>query len=577
MALLIYVVIKKEKSIFGQLVYKHQHRFRVLASIVLLLIFGIGVALTLSAKGQEYTKFVFYGTPTLTPSQTRTATSSPTRTPTSSPRPISDSLYYMIVFDSSINMNESSNGESKWQVARNLLVEILNALNPRANFSVIAIGGTNSTNKDDPCNSPQSVSLSFASRQDAYNYLGSLQPQGGGSFYRAFALAKNQFQDLPKDTIKTLIFITGTSDTCETEDEWVAIRNLMSISDSTFQIYSQVIVLDDSGIKSRTLAEQFESLSNENINVDVPQSVTDIGSLQQIPGFNESVAAPKTFFSTNNPNVSAPDAVGKMILRYTHEMLPNSNDSVDLSIYIPEELVGSQPSELLQKPPVFGELTDIDQYIGVSRNMRVELSSLSSNFDIRFVGDNSKQEVEINKANSYTNWKWAIRAPQTTGEEKLLLKIYFNNDDTAVLFINLSIVVSNSTATPGYTPTTTRTVTVTLPPTPKLLMTSIPAPTYTLQPTSTPWYELINNNLKDNASTWLLKFLGGIGAIFAAIFGVIKKQFSRNDKVTQLQEELVKLKGNASNLLDEKYIQRKSFIDEEIRRLKATKWWQFWK
>ena len=123
-----------------------------------------------------------------------------------------------------------------------------------------------------------SLSLSFSSKEDAYGYLGNLQPQGGGSFYKAYSLAKNEFQNLPNETIRTLIYITGSSDTCESEDEWTAIQHLMSIEDSSFGIYSQIVILDDDGIKSRTLAEQFNSLSNENINADAPQSISEIQS-----------------------------------------------------------------------------------------------------------------------------------------------------------------------------------------------------------------------------------------------------------------------------------------------------------
>lgn len=216
-------------------------------------------------------------THTLLPSQT--VTSIPSFTFTPSPKPIADYLYYMIVYDSSVNMNESFHGEKNWQVARNLLVEIMDGLNPRAKYNLAVIGGASSTGSSDPCNSPTSLSLpSFSSRQTAYEYLGELQPQGGGSFYKAYALAKNQFQNLPADTIKTLIFITGASDTCNTRDEWIDIQRAMSNPVSAPNIFTQIIILDDDGIKSEMLARQFESLTNENLNVQAPQSLSEIQS-----------------------------------------------------------------------------------------------------------------------------------------------------------------------------------------------------------------------------------------------------------------------------------------------------------
>jgi len=247
--------------------------FGIALSVLLIPVFGF------VPPFKQPVNVFFHGTATPSPTITPMPSPSSTVTPTPSPKPVSDSLYYMIVYDSSVNMDESFHGEKKWQVARNLLVEIMNGLNANARYNMAVIGGSTSTDGADPCSSPASLSLtSFSSRNKAHEYLGNLQPQGGGSFYKAYTLAKNQFQDLPADTIKTLIYITGSSDTCETEDEWGAIKNLMSISDSTFNIFSQIIILDDDGIRSRTLAEQFESLANENVNVQAPQSLTEIQS-----------------------------------------------------------------------------------------------------------------------------------------------------------------------------------------------------------------------------------------------------------------------------------------------------------
>ena len=86
-------------------------------------------------------KSIFFPTRTLTPTQTYTVTPSPTVTLTPTPKPLSDSLYYMIVYDSSLKMNESFHGQEKWQAARNLLVDIINGLNPRAQYGFMAIGG----------------------------------------------------------------------------------------------------------------------------------------------------------------------------------------------------------------------------------------------------------------------------------------------------------------------------------------------------------------------------------------------------------------------------------------------------
>jgi hypothetical protein len=183
---------------------------------------------------------------------------------------------------------------------------------------------------------------SFSFKQDTYDYLGGLRPEGGGSFYSAYSLAKNQLQDLPNETIRTLIFITGASDTCETESEWTAIQNLMSVSDSTFNIFSQIIILDDDGIKSRTLAEQFNSLSDDNINVQAPQSISEIQSggvtlvhiVNNITNYVESKITPSP---TGRPTLA-------LTLANTATLMPDE---------IPVVLLTSTPTKTLTFTPTY--------------------------------------------------------------------------------------------------------------------------------------------------------------------------------------------------------------------------------
>ena len=88
---LIYVIFKREPTIiFGQSAYKYQQQFRMLAFLSLFLVLVTSVSMVFSAKGKEYLKFAYQGTPTSTSSPTQTATSSPTVTITPSPKPISE-------------------------------------------------------------------------------------------------------------------------------------------------------------------------------------------------------------------------------------------------------------------------------------------------------------------------------------------------------------------------------------------------------------------------------------------------------------------------------------------------------
>jgi len=214
-------------------------------------------------------------TQTATPTPTLTVTPSPTMTLTPSPQPISDFLYYMIVIDASEKMKESFHGQSKWELAVNALIQIINGLNPRAQFGLVMIGGSNSPAGLNDCQEPTSPEIDFSAREEIWNYIVNVQPQGGGSFYKAFTLAKTRLEGLSRDKFRTLIYITGSSDTCATEDEWDALKNIIQIPDTTVGLFSQIIILDEDGLRSQTLADRLNSLS-ENVNAQAPQTIQDL-------------------------------------------------------------------------------------------------------------------------------------------------------------------------------------------------------------------------------------------------------------------------------------------------------------
>src|SRR5688572_14051850 len=118
----------------GSLFFCRRHRWWWIITFLSALAFISSIL----AANVTVTDRPFFPTQTPTPTQTLTVTSSPTNTLTPTPKPLSESLYYMIVYDSSLKMNESFHGQEKWQVARNMLVEIINGLNPRAQYSFVA-------------------------------------------------------------------------------------------------------------------------------------------------------------------------------------------------------------------------------------------------------------------------------------------------------------------------------------------------------------------------------------------------------------------------------------------------------
>lgn len=223
-----------------------------------------------------------YGTstppPTITPTPTCTPTDTtiPTFTFTSKPSPTptlaSDATYYMIVLDASEKMKESFHGQSKWDVALHSATTIIDGLDRHAKYGLVVIGGSNSSGLGDPCGDPSTLAVPFSDSETVRDHLNQLQPQGGGSFFTAYIAGKHQLEDLPPDAIRTLIFITGSSDTCEKNDEWADLERILHFSTSV-EVYSEIIILDEKrGIETQSIAERLNSLS-ENVNVQAPQSI----------------------------------------------------------------------------------------------------------------------------------------------------------------------------------------------------------------------------------------------------------------------------------------------------------------
>jgi hypothetical protein len=186
----------------------------------------------------------------------------------------------MIVLDASANMNEAFDGQTKWDAANESINAILEGLEPGANYGLVTVGGSASAEGIDPCDEPSNVRSFFAPRPNASAQIAQLQPAGGGSLYTAFVLAKNQFEGLPENTVRMLIFITGSSDTCEGRDEWKELERLLTISDDAGEkLYSEIIILDEKdGFTAQSLMERISSRS-ENVNVQMPQNIP---ALQQV-------------------------------------------------------------------------------------------------------------------------------------------------------------------------------------------------------------------------------------------------------------------------------------------------------
>ena len=260
---------------------------------------------------------LLYGTPTLTPTitltPTQTLTATPTvtntftSTPSATPTPKAQGVYYMIVLDASEKMDEAFDGQTKWDAANGSINAILQGLEPGANYGLVTVGGSSSGEAVDPCNEPSNVKSFFAPRQSVSDQIAQLQPAGGGSFYTAFVLAKNQFEGLPENTVRMLIYITGSSDACNGRDEWKDLERLLTINENAgVKLYSEIIILDDEGgFATQSILEKI-SKNSDNVNVQVPQNIPALqqASTTVVTNVNVYINTTIANYPTVTPDIS---------------------------------------------------------------------------------------------------------------------------------------------------------------------------------------------------------------------------------------------------------------------------------
>ena len=255
---------------------------RPFAVIILVLLFALTGLLTFISPYNGTAVRFMYGTPTSTPTVTPTATSTPTQTSTptatftasatATPTSVSNVVYHMFVIDASESMNETFDGKTKWQAVVEAVTAIIEGSKPGAHYGLIVIGGEPSIEGIDPCGQPSVVKTTFSDRQVVREQISQLKPAGGGSLYQAFILAMNQFEGLPENTVRNIIYITDSSDACD-RDEWKDLERLFKIPGGLdANLYSEILVIDKNGeLASQSIPERLNSLS-ENVNVTASQS-----------------------------------------------------------------------------------------------------------------------------------------------------------------------------------------------------------------------------------------------------------------------------------------------------------------
>jgi hypothetical protein len=204
-----------------------------------------------------------------------TPTQPPTLTLTPSPVPEVAQVYYILILDASSRMTDSFAGsDTKWTSARKSALDLLTVgLPPGANYGLIVLGG-NQLGSTQTCDDPNRMLVSLASRQQqaVINEIESLEPQGVASLTSALALARDQLGKLPAGLEKTIIVITGGGDSCCPDDMWESLLDLLRLSFSSINAYTELIILADEEVDEEVLAvvQEITQLGLENVRADAP-------------------------------------------------------------------------------------------------------------------------------------------------------------------------------------------------------------------------------------------------------------------------------------------------------------------
>jgi hypothetical protein len=182
----------------------------------------------------------------------------------------------MIVLDASSGMNNDFGGATKWDVASEAIQTMLDGLEPRANYGLVVLGGSNVTGEDS-CSQPSVARSLFSSQKVVNDQIVGLQPGGGGSLVSAFTLAYRHFEGLPSDTTRVLIVITDASDECRSQDEWSGLESLYKVTDEAdVDFHSEIIVMDEAvDLSISRAASRIQALSPD-INIQFLQEEASV-------------------------------------------------------------------------------------------------------------------------------------------------------------------------------------------------------------------------------------------------------------------------------------------------------------
>jgi hypothetical protein len=242
----------------------------------------------------------------------------PTTVPSLVPTSTASSVYYMLVLDSSAQMNEAFAGNTRLDAGRETAAAILDGLEPGARYGLVTVGGSATAEGYDPCIQPSVARIPFSDRVAVSNQINQLRPLGGGSLYSAFFLARRQFEALSANTVKTLILITDGMDECPSQDEWLGLESLFKVMDEAgLEFHSEIVVLAD-GLdpQTQTVIQRINE-SSTAVNFHLPSDnallqSTDERVLENVKSYVDlmlaarSTETPESIFFTLTPESGLP-------------------------------------------------------------------------------------------------------------------------------------------------------------------------------------------------------------------------------------------------------------------------------
>lgn len=222
------------------------------------------------------------------------------------------------------------------------------------------------------------------------------------------------------------------------------------------------------------------------------------------PGCTNKGDNSETDYQTvDRQNTTQSNILGNIEVEYPIQLSPLTSETVFVYISIPSQLVNADIESLTRVPVSLAKLSPIEAIgkfktnILLAERMRVELFSPSFQVESQYP---TEQLVNLNKIESRTQWAWTIKAPQDTGKQVVIIRVYLLDDQAPSWVGSFDINVITPTPTP--------------------------------HPTNTPVPPLtrIGNQLVDNSAIVL-------GAILTFILGALTLYFQNRKKPTQKKKK----------------------------------------